>query len=145
MKKERGFALIEVIIAIALLGIISVAFLGALATASNAIFISDERATAESLGRSQMEYVKNQDYSTSNVDWDYTVTDSGRSSSDAPDWWDDTGSPGSPPLLASNYAGYLVAVSAVEDTANVGLQKIIVTVRHGGVTIITLDGYKVDR
>ncbi len=62
MKNEKGFALIEVIIAIALLGIISAAFLGALATASKAIFVSDERATAESLARSQMEYVKNETY-----------------------------------------------------------------------------------
>jgi len=68
MKDEKGFSLIEVMIAILLLGIVAVAFLGALGTASKAIFIADERATAESLARSQMEYVKNLDYQTAPYD-----------------------------------------------------------------------------
>jgi prepilin-type N-terminal cleavage/methylation domain-containing protein len=59
---SRGFTLIEVTIAIALLGIIAVAILAALSTASMALIIADTRATAESLARSQMEYVKNQSY-----------------------------------------------------------------------------------
>jgi prepilin-type N-terminal cleavage/methylation domain-containing protein len=145
MKSEKGFSLIEVMIAIALLGIIGIAILGALATASRAMFVADERATAESLARSQIEYIKNQSYSTINVDWDYTVTDSGRSSSDAPDWWLDVSPSGNPPLLSSDYAGYSVEASADEDEANVGLQKITVIVKHDGTTIITLEGYKVDR
>jgi prepilin-type N-terminal cleavage/methylation domain-containing protein len=59
---SRGFTLIEVTIAIALLGIIAVTILTALSTASVALIIADRRATAESLARSQMEYVKNQAY-----------------------------------------------------------------------------------
>ena len=61
-RSQRGFTLIEVILAIALLGIIAVAFLSAMGTGSLSLFIADERATAESLARSQLEYVKNQDY-----------------------------------------------------------------------------------
>jgi prepilin-type N-terminal cleavage/methylation domain-containing protein len=76
MKSEKGFSLVEVIIAIALIGIIAVAFLGALATGSRAIFIADERATAESLARTQMEYVKNQDYVYA-ADYDPGVPGSG--------------------------------------------------------------------
>ncbi len=145
IKNERGFSLIEVIIALALLGIIAVAFLGAMATASKALFIADERTTAESLARSQMEYVKSQSYSTINVDWYYTVTDLGRSSSDPPDWWD-TGDPGNPPLLSGNYAGYSVEASADEDDDNVGIQMITVTVsHHDKPEVITLEGYKVKR
>ena len=145
MKNEKGFSLIEVMIAIALLGIIGVAILGGLATASKAMFVADERATAESLARSQMEYVKNQSYSTINVDWDYTVTDSGRSSSDAPDWWLDVSPGGNPPLLSSDYAGYSVETSTDEDDDNPGLQKITITIEHHDEEVITLDGYKVDR
>jgi prepilin-type N-terminal cleavage/methylation domain-containing protein len=59
---SRGFSLIEVTIAIALLGIVAVTILTALATASTTLIIADRRATAESLARSQMEYAKYQDY-----------------------------------------------------------------------------------
>jgi len=62
MKDEKGFSLMEVALAIALLGIVAVAYLGALATGSKAIMIADERATAESLARTQMEYVRQQSY-----------------------------------------------------------------------------------
>ena len=60
--RSRGFSLIEVAIAIALIGIIAVAVLGALSYASTVLIITDRRATAESLAKSQMEYVKNQEY-----------------------------------------------------------------------------------
>jgi len=56
---SRGFTLIDILIAIALIGIIAIAFLSSLSTASTVLIITDERATAESLARSQMEDVKN--------------------------------------------------------------------------------------
>ncbi len=137
MKNEKGFSLIEVMIAIALLGIIGVAILGGLATASKAMFVADERATAESLARSQMEYVKNELY----IDY----------SEDSHDVYDEIMSPP---------AGYSIDSTAVPFNAGTGasytetggifdyddgIQEIIVTVKHDGITIITLEGYKVDR
>jgi prepilin-type N-terminal cleavage/methylation domain-containing protein len=59
---SRGFTLIEVLIALAILAIVAVAFLSALATASTALILGDERTTAESLARTQLEYVKSQNY-----------------------------------------------------------------------------------
>jgi prepilin-type N-terminal cleavage/methylation domain-containing protein len=53
-----GFTLLEVVIAIALIGLIGVAVLSALSTASLALIIADQRATAESIARTQMEYIK---------------------------------------------------------------------------------------
>ncbi len=137
---SKGFSLIEVIVALALLGIIGVAFFGGLATASKAIFIADERATAESLARSQMEYVKSQSYET--VPWDYELP------SDPPLWWDND-----PPTVPD---GYTVTVSAeslpdpdAPDNDLVGIQKIIVNIYHHPDTdpdpVITLEDYKVDR
>jgi prepilin-type N-terminal cleavage/methylation domain-containing protein len=61
-SRARGFTMIEVVIAIAIIGIIGIAVMSALATASIALIIADERATAESLARSQLEYVKDQGY-----------------------------------------------------------------------------------
>jgi prepilin-type N-terminal cleavage/methylation domain-containing protein len=59
---SRGFSMLEVVIAIGLLGIVALSVLMALSTASAALIIADRRATAESLARSQMEYIKEQDY-----------------------------------------------------------------------------------
>ena len=56
--RSRGLSMLEVVIAIGLLGIIAVSILTALLTASAALVIADRRATAESLARTQMEYVK---------------------------------------------------------------------------------------
>jgi type II secretory pathway pseudopilin PulG len=62
IKGEKGFNLMEVALAMVMIGGIAVLYLSYLATGSRAIFIADERATAESLARTQMEYVRQQDY-----------------------------------------------------------------------------------
>ena len=61
---SRGFTLIEVVIAMLLLGIIGVAVLGALSYASTVLIAADRQATAESLAKTQMEYVKSQGYNS---------------------------------------------------------------------------------
>lgn len=116
-KNEKGFGLIEVVIALLLLGIIGVALLSGLATASKALVIADERATAESLARSQMEYVKNQPYAAS-----YSAP------------------------IPQDYvdAGYSVPPIDV-DVIKGGLQKITITIEHQGKQVITLEGYKANR
>jgi len=126
MKNERGFSLIEVLVALALLGIIAVAFLGGLATASKAMIIADERATAESLARSQMEYVKNQDYDY-NDPQSYEQVD----------------------VESPTHPGYFISVDADPlHSPDKGIQKIRVTVRHGTEAVkevIILEDYKVNR
>ncbi|HUW45840.1 MAG TPA: prepilin-type N-terminal cleavage/methylation domain-containing protein [Dehalococcoidia bacterium] len=59
---SRGFSLIEVSIAIALIGVLAVAIMGALSYASTVLIMTDRQATAESLAKSQMEYIKNKEY-----------------------------------------------------------------------------------
>jgi prepilin-type N-terminal cleavage/methylation domain-containing protein len=120
-KNEKGFSLIEVIIALALLGIIAVAFMSGLATASKAIYIADERATAENLARNQMEYVKEQTYADSY-------------SAPIPDEYND--------------AGYSATIDTNE--LEVDLQEITVKIyhhddAHANPPVITLVGYKVNR
>jgi prepilin-type N-terminal cleavage/methylation domain-containing protein len=61
MQSEKGFSLIETIIALALTGIIVVAFLGGLSTSFKGIQVSQERVAAESLAKSQLEYIGVQD------------------------------------------------------------------------------------
>jgi len=143
MKNEKGFTLIGVIIALALLGVVAVAFFSALSTASKVISITDERATAESLARSQIEYVKNQLY--------ITDLDAGEATyvkiSEIPDNYT---------IWSVNRDGATVEeiIGVPWDTQNNqptilgtddGIQKIMVIVKHHGKEVIGLETYKVDR
>ena len=65
MRSQRGSSLIETVVALALLGVISVAFLGAIATSSGSRLIADEHASARVLAESQMENIKKQTYAFS--------------------------------------------------------------------------------
>lgn len=58
MKGNKGFAFLETVVALGLLGIIAVVFLSSIGTATKATVVTDERVTAESLARSEIEYVK---------------------------------------------------------------------------------------
>ncbi|MCJ7425596.1 MAG: type II secretion system GspH family protein [Dehalococcoidales bacterium] len=149
LRKQRGFGLVEVIIALGLLGVIGIAFLGALATASNAIIVSDERATAESLSRSEMEYVKSHHYSI--APWSYELPlPPGWPEESLPDWWD-TEAPHTLPPGYENYTATVVAnrLDPQGDGAgnDDGLQKITITITFLADTpeeklVITLEGYK---
>jgi len=113
--RSRGLALIEVLIAIALVGVITIAFLSALSTASTVLIIADERATAESLARSQMENIKNQPKQ-------------------------ETYPSSIPP--AYEEAGYSANITTGEVPSRAGLQKITIIIDRHGEELVTLVGYK---
>ena len=58
--KEKGIVLVEAIVALALIGLIAAGFLGAIGTSYKSTMLSVEMTTSESLARSQMEYIKQQ-------------------------------------------------------------------------------------
>lgn len=62
MKSQKGFALIEILVALALMGITAVGLLSGLSTTFRAGTISQERMVAESLAKSQWESIRAQDY-----------------------------------------------------------------------------------
>ena len=128
MKNEKGFSLIETLIAIALFGMICVAVSMGLSMAARANVISDEQTTAESLARSQIEYIQKQPYDNIN----------------------------NPPVynLVSNIpTGYSITTPLAirldpknNGTNNDdGLQKINITVLHGTKTVFTMEDYKVKK
>jgi len=143
---SRGQLLIEVLIALAVLGIISVVFIGAMYTSLQAARVTDERSNALTLAKSQIEYVRAAGYSTE--DWAYTVDTSGSSYSTMPSWW----STSPPPALPSEYAGYSVSVSGISDIdidgtvgPDDGIRTISAVVSHHGTVVFTLENYEVDR
>ena len=112
--RSRGLGLIDVLISIALVGVIAIAFLSALSTASTVLIISDEQTTAESLARSQMEYVKN-------------VPKSPSYNSSIPSGYEQ--------------AGYSATINAT--LLRVGLQKITIRIDLHDEELVTLVGYRV--
>lgn len=68
-KGERGFTLIETLVGVALFAVIGVALMNGLSTGYKSLEISQERTYAEGLAKSQVEYIKAQDYiSVANYD-----------------------------------------------------------------------------
>jgi Flp pilus assembly protein TadG len=134
-----------VLIALALFAIIAIVFAGGLATASRAVLIADVRTRAESLARTQMESIKEQDYGST------------YSKISIPGVTDSSGSylicscnGTSPVALNCTSSDRIIAVawdSATNNatTGETGLQKITLVIKHNDREIITLEGYKVDR
>jgi len=121
-NNESGVSFLETLIALAVLGAIAVTFLTGIATSTKAAFIGDQQATAESLAQNQMEWIKNAEY----------VPDAPQYSAPMPD--------------SVDYANFSVEIVAEPlHSPDKGIQKIIVTVRHSGKGITTLESYKVDR
>jgi prepilin-type N-terminal cleavage/methylation domain-containing protein len=151
-RSQGGFSVIEVMVAMALLGIIGVAFLGALSTAFKVNYITDERTTAESLIRSQVEYVKGQDYRSA-VTYDAGVPGSGEAIYLK---IDDSGIPEGYTIKGVNRAGdaventiYGVPWDSLNDQPLVtdgGFQRIEAVIKHlDKEEVITLEAYKVNR
>jgi len=121
-RQEKGVTLLETVIALVILGVIPVSFLHVLTSTSKSVFLTDKRATAESLAQSQMEWVKNAEYSYS----------ANYSAAPIPDDRD--------------YLLYSASVLAQPlNTPDDGIQKITITIQRDGESLFRLEGYKVDR
>lgn len=138
---SRGQLLIEVLIALALMGVIATVFVGALYTSLQSARLADERSIALTLAKSELEYVKQQEYSAN--DWSYTIdtADSSANPGEQPTWWA-TSQP--PALSADDFAGYSVSVTAVS-TGTEGIRLITATVYHLGEDVLALENYESDR
>ena len=123
LRREAGVTLMETVIALAILGTVSVTFLNGLTTTSRSVFMTDERSTAESIAQTQMEWVKNASY-------DYGAT---------------TYSP-APIPDGKDYLNYAAVITTAPlDTPDDGIQKVTVTIQRASKNVFQLEGYKVDR
>jgi prepilin-type N-terminal cleavage/methylation domain-containing protein len=62
LRGERGFTLVEVLVAVAILSVIGVAFLSALSTGYIALVLADEQTMSESLTRTEFENIRSTPY-----------------------------------------------------------------------------------
>jgi prepilin-type N-terminal cleavage/methylation domain-containing protein len=127
MKHQAGFSLIEVLLAMALVSILGTAVPSALSGANRATMTADQHTTAESLARSQMDFIQNQPYDSANATPVY-------------------------PLLTELPRNYSIVTPVAQrldprgdGTANDdGLQQITVAVKHYDTIIFTLVDFKVN-
>ena len=117
MKSEKGFTLIETVVALALMSIICVSFLSGLATTSSSRALAEERVSAKILSEAQMENIKKQAYTDNYTD--YTL------------------------LTPAGYAGYSTNLTVEDFYYN--LQKITVTIYHNEDDVFSLESFKVKR
>ncbi len=122
MANEKGFSFLETIVALGLLGLVAVAFLFGLGTSIKTTVITKDHAVAESLARSELEYIRNCTY-VYNTDY-YDVNPA----IDIPEEWSIA-----PPV-----------VETVHETDD-GIQKVTVSVERNSETVLSLFTYKVDR
>jgi prepilin-type N-terminal cleavage/methylation domain-containing protein len=115
LKSQKGISLIETLAAVAILGIIAVAFLSALATTSTARATNDERTSAKILAESIIENIKTDSYTA-----EYT------------------------PVIPPEFPGYTASVTTTSER-NGNIQKISVAISHKDHEVLTLESYKVDR
>lgn len=118
---EKGISTLEVLLAIVILGVVAVTFLGSIGTATQATVITKEQSVAESLVRSEAEYVKGYgyQYDVSEYPVDPTLT--------LPSGWT---------VLTS-----VVPVHASDD----GIQQITVSAHYDDKTVLSIVIYKVAR
>lgn len=130
LREQKGLTLIETLVGLAIFAAVGVALMNGLTAGYKNVDVSQERAYAESLAKSQAEYIKAQDYiSVANYDpgvLEYQVIDV-------------------PTQLAA--AGYSVEVSPPEIVEVAGasgyeLQSINVQVKHHGATKLTIIFYR---
>jgi prepilin-type N-terminal cleavage/methylation domain-containing protein len=115
VKREKGTTLLEVMVSLALLGIIGVLFLEGVMNSANARVLADEHASAKILAESIIDTVKKMDYSPS-----YTVT------------------------IPQDYAGYTADLTvAYLDSPDI--QQLTLVISHGNRELLTLENYKVNR
>ena len=122
IKSETGFSLIETLIGLVIFGLIGIAILSCLAASSRSNIINSNLTQAESLARSQMEYIQQQQYINDANPVYQTIT------------------------TPTDYSFVTPRAARVGDSGNdIYLQKITVSVQHDNNTLFTITDYKVNR
>ncbi|MBI2934330.1 MAG: hypothetical protein HYY29_02045 [Chloroflexi bacterium] len=130
-RGQPGIALAETLVAVAIMALVSVAFLSALGTTLKGTAVAEERAVADKLARNQMEYVKNLAYIS------YAVTGHGEYGAIA--------APVNYSVDVSTIPVDPATGLALGPEEDQGLQKIVVSVSVNGRSLATVEGYKVNR
>ncbi|MBN1370015.1 MAG: prepilin-type N-terminal cleavage/methylation domain-containing protein [Dehalococcoidaceae bacterium] len=131
---QKGFTFIEVLVGMLLLSAIVAAFLMAIATAFKANMVAQVRTTADSLARAQMEYIKSQDFAD-----EYLVFSIPEDKSAYTIWYDPDEDIEDDEINGTD-SGKIGAVNV-----HVGMQKIMLLIKHNDIDVLRLEQYKTER
>jgi len=142
IKNQKGIAFVETLIALVILGLIGTAFMMALSVSSKAIITSDELTISESLARSQIEFIKQQPYDPAAAGGEGIYAKVGNIIPAGYEIWS----------IDSSSAVVVAIVGVPWDSqtgaaagSDSGLQKIRLVIKHNGIEVYSMEGYKVDR
>jgi len=132
VQDETGLGLVESLAAVAILGVAATSFVASLSTGAIAVREGDQEVVAQSLARTQLEYVKNYPYNPEATTYPYVYT------------YNKTYNP-NPITLPEGYDISVVVSPIPEASGNTDIQRITVTISREGVELLTVDNYKVSR
>lgn len=126
--RQCGISLAETLVAMAVLSLVAAVMLSGVYAIVKSNEVAREAISAESLARSELEYVQAKGYNA--APWSYTLPGT-------PPTWD-----ASHTSLPSGYSNYTVTVSAISlgyspDT----IQKVTATVSYGGNQVMNISTY----
>ncbi len=125
MRGQNGFSLIDVLLALALAGILGAAIPSALSQANLTAMRVNQRTIAESLARNQIDFIQNQTYDSGNITPVYNLL---------------------PDLPPYNIETTVTRLDPRNNgiLSDDGMQLIVVDVKLGTQTLFTLVDYKVN-
>jgi prepilin-type N-terminal cleavage/methylation domain-containing protein len=115
LQDKRGSSLLEILISLAIMGIVASAFLGGLGTSSKTASMINTHDTARNLAEAQTEYIKHLPFAASY----------------------------SPTTIPSEYSDYTADIDT-QTLQDGHLQRVTITIRRYGDTVTQLETYKVD-
>jgi len=132
LRRQEGFGLVEVLIAIMILSVVAVGFLSALSTSYAGLALAGRHSRAESLIRTEFEYLKGLPYDT----------DLNLPAVAFPGSWNPDAQYGYPP----GYPGYRVGVTSVlrADNSTSPVKQVAVVVLFQSVLVDNVTSYVVN-
>jgi prepilin-type N-terminal cleavage/methylation domain-containing protein len=130
VRDQKGWSLVEVLVAVAILAVVGVAFLSALTTGYLALVVADEDTVAESLTRTEFESIKNAGYPIRLVALNPNPALSEFLSHK--------------PVLNDLYAVDIEVAELGDESEDRPVQLITVHISHQGEVVLTTQTYKVD-
>ena len=124
---QNGVTLAEVIVTLFITAIVGASILAGIYTTVNSNSTARTSLAAESLARSELEYVLSQPYDSSG--WSYTLPGS------VPSGW-------GPHTIPADYSGYSVTVTKSDLYSESAIQQVTVNVKYNDSTVLTMSTYK---